>query len=70
MIYDIEAIRRQDAEYRRRFNDKFAEVYGHSLQHELLTAKRWAAQPPSQEAREAIIDYQNKIRNIKTMLDK
>lgn len=69
MTYDIETIRRQDADFRRRFNEMFAEVYGHSLQHELLTAKRWATQPPSPESMEAIKAYQEKIRHIKNLIE-
>lgn len=69
MIHDINTIRKQNAEYRRRFCAKWSEVYHEPFQHEVLRTKRWLSVGRSHAAQDFLETYQRKIQHIKSLLE-
>lgn len=69
MTYDIDKVRTDIQSYRRRFSEKWQDVYGYPFQHEVLRAKRWASSGKSHAAQDFLEKYQNRIRHIKNIID-
>lgn len=68
MHYDITQVRSDIQSYRRRFSEKWQEVYGYPFQHEVLRAKRMLQNWNSHEALDFAAEYQDRIRHIKSLI--
>lgn len=65
---DLQSLRVETEEYRRRFAEKWHEVYGTDFYQETVRLERQAVRP-SHAVLDRIDDYQLKIRHIKELIE-
>lgn len=70
MNIDIEHVRAESEAYRQSFMEKWSELYGTDFMQETLRVKRWIVMRPSHAAQDHIREYQQRIREIKKILEK
>lgn len=65
----ITHIRRDNEAYRRLFRRAWQQLYGHSFDHDVLRAQLFIEQMPCPEAKQALQEYQSRIRQVKEKIE-
>lgn len=69
MTIDLQQIRKDMTAYRRRFAEKWQEVYGEPFEHAVLQAKQMSKYKPSHYTQDYFEEFQDRIRYIKSIIE-